>query len=188
MARTILDGKACLVTGADHPVGRACALQFSRSGLRVTMLGDDAASLAETARLLAGKGGDATWMELPDSLREVGACVREARDRAGHFHVVVNASAWSGESGPETARRLHEAARDVLGERGFTRHVLLWPADAPLPDWLGEDGWVCVVRVAQGDRAPRPAAIADTLVFLAQCPPSACPAEVRLRAARGDGG
>ncbi len=150
------------------------------------MLGDDTTALGDTVRLLASKGGDATWAELPESLREIPSTVREERDRAGHFHVMVNASAFVGEKGPETARALHEAATGVLGERGFTRYVLLWPAAQPLPDWLGAANWVSVVVVPGGDSAPKPAAIADTLVFLAQCPPSACPAEVRLVARKGD--
>lgn len=186
MARTILEGKTCLVTGADHAIGRAAALQFSRSGLKVALLGDDTLSMGETVRLLASKGGDATWAELPESLRELTATLREERDRAGHFHVVVNASAFVGEKGLETARGLHEAAAGVLGERGFTRYLVLLPEGSPAPDWLGEANWVSVVYVPAGDSGPKPGAVADTLVFLAQCPPSACPAEVRVVAKKGD--
>ena len=186
MARTILEGKSCLVTGADHAIGRAAALQFSRTGLRVAMLGDDTIALGDTVRLLASKGGDATWAELPESLREIASTLREERDRTGHFHVVVNASAFVGEKGPETARALHEAATGILGERGFTRYILLWPVTQAPPDWIGAANWVCLVLVPTDESAPKPAAIADTLVFLAQCPPSACPAEVKLIARKGD--
>jgi NAD(P)-dependent dehydrogenase (short-subunit alcohol dehydrogenase family) len=43
-----------IVTGASSGLGRACAIELTRHGARVALLGRDEARLAETARLLQG--------------------------------------------------------------------------------------------------------------------------------------
>jgi NAD(P)-dependent dehydrogenase (short-subunit alcohol dehydrogenase family) len=51
--------RAGLVTGAGSGIGRATALEFARGGAAVAVLDIDAASAAETAKLIARDGGEA---------------------------------------------------------------------------------------------------------------------------------
>lgn len=185
MARTVLEGKTAMISGADLATGRAAALQFSRAGLRTVLIGDDGSALGQLVALLVGKGGDSTHGVLPESFEEIGTTLREERDRVGHFHVFVNASGLDETAGTETAMHIHRAAVELARERGFARFILLWPQDVPAPTLPVAGEWVSLVRLpreAEGGAHPlKPGAIADTIVYLAQCPPSACPAEVTLR-------
>lgn len=53
-----LDGKVCLVTGAGSGMGRACAVEMSVQGGRVVIADISEPAAEETARLVAGAGGE----------------------------------------------------------------------------------------------------------------------------------
>ena len=55
-----LDGKVALITGVGGGMGRAAALRFSAEGARVVGCDMDAATSAETARLVEEAGGAMT--------------------------------------------------------------------------------------------------------------------------------
>jgi len=188
MARTILDNKTVLVAGADTPVGRAASLQFARAGMRVLLAGDDAGILKETSELIARKKGDAYVVMMPETVAELAALLRQERDRAGHIHIVANTCALVGEEGEATALEVHRVTTDLAKERGFCRFLMLWPESRPLSVIPAPEQWRSIVRVgplatpgSEDSAGLRPAAVADALVCLSQCPPSACPNEVALR-------
>lgn len=188
MARTILDNKTVLVAGADTPVGRAASLQFARAGMRVLLAGDDAEVLKEINELIARKKGEAFVVMMPESAAELATVLRHERDRAGHLHIVANTCALVGEHGEATALEVHRVTMDLAKERGFCRFLVLWPDSRELNVGAAPEQWRSIVRVGPlampGDESAtglRPAAVADALVCLSQCPPSACPVEVSLK-------
>ena len=52
----VLDGKAALVTGATHGIGRAITLAYADEGARVVACGRDAAALASLSIELGERG------------------------------------------------------------------------------------------------------------------------------------
>lgn len=68
----LLDGRLALVTGAGRGNGRALAIGLARAGARVIATDVDAATAAESARLVCEDGGDATAFEL--DVTSVAAC------------------------------------------------------------------------------------------------------------------
>jgi len=56
MREMLLQGKHILVTGASSGIGRACAIHFSRSGAKVTLLARNEARLQETLSKMSGGG------------------------------------------------------------------------------------------------------------------------------------
>ena len=48
-----LEGRTALVTGASRGIGRAIAIQLSRLGAKLVLMGRDQARLEETAKMLA---------------------------------------------------------------------------------------------------------------------------------------
>lgn len=192
MARTILKSKIALIAGAEHPVGRAAALQLARAGARPLLVGHDAEALTAIVDLILQKKGDAAELPLPLEPEEMlEAVLRQARDSVGHFHFVLNVLALGG-GGTDAGEARRRAAAvqahlDTLaGERGFTRTLVLYHAGEPEPFAPHPERWISMValeglatdREAEG---LRPGAAADAVVNLFQCPPGACPARVTLR-------
>lgn len=196
MARTTLEDRVALILGADNNVGRSAALQLSRSKARVILAGTRREPINSLAQFLLSKKGDPTEVMLKATHEERIEQIRKAREAAGHIHFVVNAFACSPEEDTERSLALQaELAEQIMG-RGHSRFLLLWPAETEVPR-LTRRGWQSIVRVeglaaaavapGPGEPSPtmpglKPAAIADVVVFLLQCPLSACPVEVTLRA------
>ncbi|MFM9827113.1 MAG: SDR family NAD(P)-dependent oxidoreductase, partial [Sphingomonas sp.] len=67
MARFI--GKSIIVTGAGSGIGRATALLFAREGGRV-LVADKTVGADETARLIAGAGGEAVAIQMDAGLED----------------------------------------------------------------------------------------------------------------------
>jgi hypothetical protein len=193
LARTILKSKIALIVGAEHPVGRAAALQLSRAGARPLLTGYDADALTRIADLILQKKGDAAELPLPlQPEATLATALRQARDSVGHFHFVVNALPLGGpgfdrEEGRRRASVIQRHLDELSGERGFTRTLVLMHLGDPAPFEAREDRWTGIVSLADlaEDKAQvhglRPGAAADAIVSLLQCPPSACPTAVTLR-------
>ena len=54
-----LEGKTALVTGASQGIGRACAIEFAKTGARVVLAARNEAKLAEVAAEITAAGGTA---------------------------------------------------------------------------------------------------------------------------------
>lgn len=185
MARTILKDKSVLVLGADSAIGRAIALQFARSQSRVIAAGEDEAAVTQVCDLIVRKGGQAVELPIEGENEMVAAVLRTARDVVGHIHFVINPLAIV--EGTAKALAYHRALAPMLNERSFTRYAVLWPEGAEWPRDPSE--WLTLVRAgsigSSGEdegTTLKPGAVADCLVSLLQCPPSACPVEVALKA------
>lgn len=199
MARTIMKNKTALVYGADGPAGRAIALQISRENCRVVLAGFDSRGLELVAELIKSKGGDPHVVPLAEKWERSAELLREARDSMGnHYHFVVNAMAV--QEGPADDPNLfvrhacdgYANLSQLLTNKGTVRLATVWPDDAGKPPDTGKAQWHCLVRIGglegpgggKGKGAPgtamRAGGLADAVVFLLCCPPSACPVEVRL--------
>ena len=91
IAPALLRGRLALVTGAGRGNGRAIALGLAQAGAGVVATDLDAASAAETARLIRESGGSA-WghgldVTAPDDCR---ALVDEVATTAGDVNLLVN--------------------------------------------------------------------------------------------------
>jgi NAD(P)-dependent dehydrogenase (short-subunit alcohol dehydrogenase family) len=87
-----LEGKICLVTGANSGIGRAAALALAKRGVVVAMVGRHAGRL-EAARdaVVAESGGAADcWVADLSSQREVRALAHDVAARYGRLDVLVN--------------------------------------------------------------------------------------------------
>jgi NAD(P)-dependent dehydrogenase (short-subunit alcohol dehydrogenase family) len=83
---------AGLVTGASSGLGRALALELAQSGRHVALLARDGARLAEVAREIQARGGQATCIEA--DVRDEAGLRRALDDRLGDMPVdrVVHAA------------------------------------------------------------------------------------------------
>jgi len=199
MAKTTLKHKTALVLGADCPAGRAVALQLSREGCQVIIAGHDARRLSVLAELMRTKGATPVEAVLPREEDRIITELRPLRDAQGHIHFLINAMA--AQEGPADdpgapARDAAAAQRQTLAlaeSRGTLRLVTLWPDAAGDAPEAPADVFASLVRVAhlqtehdaseeevQVGAVVRAAAAADAIVHLLQCPPGACPVEVRL--------
>ena len=93
---TPLEGKRALVCGSTQGIGRACALEFSRLGARVTLLARDGKALQKvreevTAVSPAGPTAQHGYLEADFSRPDdVGAVVRRDLDESGPAAILVN--------------------------------------------------------------------------------------------------
>lgn len=201
MARTILKDKTALVLGVDNAPGRACAQQLSREGVRVILAGTDEKKVHLLGEQLAAKQGKVLMLDLSRDAAQWPGQLLEARRQVQHIHLVVNAlalgSAENGDPVEEERMRCEalEAEAHLLGDlapRGPVKAVMLWPAGAPPAPVAGEH-WRALLRLERFQRTDgealeglflRAGSIGDAVVTLLAMPPSAAPAEVRLRAVR----
>ena len=61
-----LEGKRIIITGASSGIGRQCAIDCSRMGAEVIMIGRNIERLQETSGMLAGKGHCSISMDVTD--------------------------------------------------------------------------------------------------------------------------
>jgi len=86
-----LQGKVAFITGAGGVLGRASALLFAREGARVAVVDAVAETAEETARLIAGAGGEAMAVQadVTDEAR-VRAAVEATVARWGALDTLFN--------------------------------------------------------------------------------------------------
>jgi NAD(P)-dependent dehydrogenase (short-subunit alcohol dehydrogenase family) len=103
-------GEVAFVTGAGGGMGRAICIAFAQAGATVVMADIDAASGAETERLVheAGAAGVFVRTDIADGA-QVAAAVTAATDGFGRLDVAVNAAAIESETAP-----LHECEEAVF--------------------------------------------------------------------------
>lgn len=94
-------GKVALITGGGSGIGRATALAFGQEGARVVVAGRRAEEGEETVRLVAGAGGEATFLPV-DVTNEaaVKGLVDRARSTYGRLDVAFNNAGNEGRPGP----------------------------------------------------------------------------------------
>ncbi|MDP6823329.1 MAG: 3-oxoacyl-ACP reductase family protein [Dehalococcoidia bacterium] len=95
-----LEGKAAIVTGGAHGLGRAIALRLADDGADVMvadLLGSDAEVVAEGIRA-GGRRAASFEVDVSES-GAVGAMVKSAIASFGHVDILVNDAGVSGESG-----------------------------------------------------------------------------------------
>lgn len=84
-------GRAALVTGAGHGIGRAVALRLAQEGARVAVLDLREPAACDTADAIRASGGEAVALTADVSNAEaVDAAVREAHDALGELDVLHN--------------------------------------------------------------------------------------------------
>jgi 3-oxoacyl-[acyl-carrier protein] reductase len=86
-----VSGRVALVTGASQGIGRACALALAEGGASVALAARNEAKLAEVAKEIEGKGGQAAAIRMDVSNEdEVKVAVKAALDRFGKIDILVN--------------------------------------------------------------------------------------------------
>ena len=203
MAKTVLQDRAALVLGVETAIGRACAQQLSRAGCRVVLAGYDPSRLDMQLEQLEKKGGKPSALLLSRQEEKWPDQIRLTRDQLGHIHLVVNAMPFlydgkeSAAAAAEIGVALDGTCANLLFDHGPTKMVTLWPAEMPVPAPVGAALWHSHVVLGPRQRLDnehipdldeegvmhlRAGAVADTVVFLLQMPPSARPSVLRLDA------
>lgn len=89
-----LEDKTAIVTGGASGIGRAAAVMFAERGARVVVADWNEAGAAETARIIRGAGGQATYIRTDVSREnEVETMVRFAVERYGGLQVLLSNAA-----------------------------------------------------------------------------------------------
>jgi 3-oxoacyl-[acyl-carrier protein] reductase len=84
-------GRVALVTGASQGIGRACALALAEGGAAVALAARNEAKLAEVAKEIEAKGGQAATFRMDVSNEDdVKATVKAALERFGKIDILVN--------------------------------------------------------------------------------------------------
>jgi len=96
-----LEGKVALVTGGSRGIGKAVATAFAREGAKVVICARKQADLRRAAREIQAAGGEAGWIaaDIAKS-KDVKRLVREARERYGTIHILVNNASLLGPREP----------------------------------------------------------------------------------------
>lgn len=88
-----LSGKIVLITGATSGIGRATAVRFAEAGARAAIIGRNRESLAEVAREIKERGGEALEISADVTNEEDAArVVAETIERFKRLDVLVNAA------------------------------------------------------------------------------------------------
>jgi NAD(P)-dependent dehydrogenase (short-subunit alcohol dehydrogenase family) len=106
------EGRVCVVTGAGQGIGRACALALAELGTELVLLDLNPDSAASTAREVEARGAGAVAFEcdVGDS-ESVALAFAAARERCGHFDVLVNNA---GRGGGARTEELAESEWDAI--------------------------------------------------------------------------
>ena len=84
-------GRVALVTGASRGIGRACALALAEGGALVALAARNEEKLAEVAREIEAKGGQAAGFRMDvGNEAEVKAAVKAVIERFGKVEILVN--------------------------------------------------------------------------------------------------
>lgn len=90
-----LEGKNILITGASSGLGRQCAIECSRIGARVVLLGRNMERLEETLSSLSGEGHSICAFDLLDS-SQIPVKVSEIVSQMGKLDGIVHSAGVSG--------------------------------------------------------------------------------------------
>jgi len=86
-----LEDKVAIITGAGSGMGRVAAQMFAAEGAKVVVAEYDEKAGAETADLVRGAGGEATFVQTDvSSEADAAAMVAAAKDRYGRVDVLYN--------------------------------------------------------------------------------------------------
>lgn len=87
----LLEGHLAVITGAASGIGRAIAVGYAEQGAKVLLLDVNLGAAAETAEMVAGKGGMAAAIEIDVTDRDACRAVAEkVRSDHGNISVLVN--------------------------------------------------------------------------------------------------
>lgn len=120
-----LEGRTCVVTGANTGIGRACALELARRGAEVVLAGRSEARTAPVVEEIRTGGGHARFLHLDlSSLAGVKTAADEFLSWGERLHVLIN------NAGVVRVRRVtedgfeHTFGVNYLGPYLFTRLLL----------------------------------------------------------------
>lgn len=90
-----LEGKHIVITGASSGIGRACAIQCSRGGAVVLLIGRDRQRLDETLALMENQQQHMISAINLTDFNAVEAALKSVVEKHGRFHGLVNAAGIS---------------------------------------------------------------------------------------------
>jgi 2-deoxy-D-gluconate 3-dehydrogenase len=145
-----LRGKVALVTGAGIGIGRAIAQYLARAGCRVALADIDEATMAETAGLIGGEGGEARGFRCNVRVEgEVTRLVDEVAQTLGGLDIAVhNVGSMPGRS-PAPFLELAPEAWDDVVQQNFRATFLCCHAAARKMVALGKGG--CILNISSGE-------------------------------------
>ncbi len=86
-----LAGQVALITGASRGIGKAIAQVYAREGAKVVICARNEAGLRKTADEIRSCGGEVDWRAIDIAkVRQVRRWVRDAKERFGTVHILVN--------------------------------------------------------------------------------------------------
>jgi NAD(P)-dependent dehydrogenase (short-subunit alcohol dehydrogenase family) len=86
-----LEGKVSIVTGGGSGIGRAIALQFARSGSKVTVVGTNLEALSQTVKMIRDSGGEGSFVQTDvTNAGQVMNMALETLKNYGRIDVLVN--------------------------------------------------------------------------------------------------
>lgn len=90
-----------LITGASRGIGKAIAQVYAREGAKVLICARNEAGLRRTADEIRSSGGEVDWRAIDVAkVRQVRRWVRDAKERFGTVHILVNNASILGPRAP----------------------------------------------------------------------------------------